>query len=379
MRLCPLLFLLLIRALLAGEGPAPPAYPLWDGQESVARYAERVGLPPTVTLECGNGVKLELVLIPAGKFMMGTPEPEVVDEKSYFRKIEWGIGLLTVSGSLLLVLMGSILARAIINRRRPQFSLARLLAMALAASVSVLSGMHWWHSAQALETAKVEYETLSYHYLYMVARLDEKPAHTVTLTRPFYMGKFEVTQKQYDQVTGWSNSQIKGKDLPEEAVTWNKAQEFCKRISGQTKRTVRLPTEAEWEYGCRGGTRTPYFSGDTFQALDRVAWYNENAKQTTHPVGQKDPNVFGLYDMHGNVWEWCHDWYEVDYYSKSPNEDPQGPAMGADRVLHGGYFGHYYPECRAANRRFDDGSGSGVTYFHFVGFRVVEELAFRAP
>ncbi len=368
MRLCPLLFVFLIRALSAGEGPAAPAYPFWDGQESVAQYAERVGLPPTEMLECGNGVKLELVLIPAGKFIMGTPEPEAVDEESYLKKIEVGIALLAVSGVVLLVLLGTIIVQAIRKWRRPQFSLARFLAMALAAGVAVLSGMHWRHSVQALEKAKVEYQAAKVRFD-EVAENDEKPAHPVTLTRPFYMGKFKVTEEQYQQVMGRNPSNLKGQDYPVRMMSWDDAQEFCKRLTAQTKWTVRLPTEAEWGYSCRAGTRTRYYSGDTDKDLDRVAWYEANSKGTVHPVGQKEPNAFVLFDMHGNVVEWCQDEYEDDYYSKSPTEDPQGPTQGGDRVVRGSSWLHDSWGCGAALRsRY---TPSDRKFNISFGFRVV--------
>ena len=138
---------------------------------------------------------------------------------------------------------------------------------------------------------------------------------------------------------------------------------------------MRLPTEAEWEHACRAGTRTAYYSGDTEADLGRAAWYEGNSKETTHPVGQKEPNRFGLYDMHGNVWQWCQDWYAEDYYAKSKAEDPEGPAQGAFRVLRGGswYFDPWV--CRSASRlRY--GPDIRVYYFGF-GFRVVVGVALR--
>ena len=137
MRCGPLLFLSLLGPVSAGEGPAEPAYPLWDGQEPVARYAERVGLPPTKTLDLGNGVNLELVLIPAGKFIMGTPEPEPVDEAAFHKQIVTGQALLAASVGVLLVLLGTIIVQALRRRSRPQYSLARFLAMAVAMGVTV--------------------------------------------------------------------------------------------------------------------------------------------------------------------------------------------------------------------------------------------------
>ena len=373
MRLWLLLYFLLLQSLLANEGMADPVYPLWDGQETVAQYAQRVNLPPTETLDLGNGVKLELVLIPAGKFLMGTPEPEAVDEEGFHKKIEVGIALLVVSGAVLLVLLGTIVVQAIRKRRRPQYSLARFLAMAVATGAGLLSGMHAWYSSQALETAKADYQAAQARFA--AAEPDEKPAHSVTLTRPFYMGKFEVTQAQYQAVTGQNRSAFKGQDNPVERVLWDDAQVFCMRLGRQTKKSVRLPTEAEWEYSCRAGTKTAYFLGDTESDLERVAWYEANARNTTHPVGQKEPNVFGLYDMHGNVWEWCQDWREGHFYSISPAEDPQGSAQGDNRVIRGGCFCNSPGGCKSDNRSGYDPETRSSGF----GFRVVVEPVSRTP
>ena len=260
MRLWPLLFYFLIRSLAAGEGPADPAYPLWDGEESVVQYAERVHLPPTETLDLGQGVKLELVLIPAGKFLMGTPEPEAVDEAGLRTQILLGQALLAAGAGVLLVLLGAVAVQAFRKRSRPKYSLARLLAMTAAAGVAVLSGMHCRYSVQTLEKAQTQFQAAQARF--DAASADEKPAHPVTLTRPFYMGKFEVTLEQYQAGIGVNTSHFKGQDCPIETVLGEDAQEYCKRLSLQTQRTIRLPTEAEWEYSCRAGTRTAYYSGD---------------------------------------------------------------------------------------------------------------------
>ena len=145
----------------AAEPPATPSYPLWDGQESVEQYARRAKLAPTQTLDLGKGVKLDLVLIPAGKFVMGTPEPVTVDEDAFRKKILLGQAVLAVGAGVLLVLLGTVVIRAIRQRRRPQYSLARFAAMILAASVGVLGGMHWWHSARGLAEAEAEYQAAS--------------------------------------------------------------------------------------------------------------------------------------------------------------------------------------------------------------------------
>ena len=375
MRVVSLFFLALAGSLPASELAPAPAYPLWDGSESVADYAQRINLPPTKTLDLGGGVKMELVLIPAGKFIMGTPEPAPVDEEGFHKKIVTGQALLAASAAALLVMLTVVVVRAVRNKRRPQLSLGRLLLVTVAAGGCVLSGLHWWHSVQILEKANAEYAGAKARY--NAANSYEKPAHPVTLTQSFYMGKFDVTQEQYQQVMGTNPSYFKGKDNPVEQVSWDGAQAFCKKLSEQTKLSVRLPTEAEWEYSCRAGTKTTYFSGDTDKDLDRVAWYSANSKNTTHPVGQKEANTFGLYDMHGNVWNWCQDWYGEDYYGKSTTENPQGRTHGAWRLLRGGSWGNgpMMDCCRSANRSADNPDARDIN----VGFRVVSVPAFRTP
>jgi len=374
MRLLPFILLALAGSLSAGE----PIYPLWDGQESIADYAKRINLPPTHTLDLGNGVKMELVLVPAGKFIMGVQAPPPVDEEGLRIKIMTGQALLAVSGVALLVMLIVIVLPTIVKRQWPKNSLKWSLMFILAAGIAVLSGMHWRRSAQTLEKAEIEYQAgLT---LYSTAVQSAAPAHPVTLTRPFYMGKFVVTEEQYQQVTGQTPSNFKVKDSPVVPVSWDDAQAFCKKLSMQTKETVRLPTEAEWEFACRAGTTTAYYSGNTDKDLDRVAWYRPESvanlqhalqfvyfsKYTVHPVGQKEPNAFGLYDMHGNVWQWCQDWYDVDYYGKSPIEDPQGSTNDGNGVSRGGSWNYNRNVCTSAYRHC---SGRSVREYDF-GFRV---------
>ncbi len=218
-----------------------------------------------------------------------------------------------------------------------------------------------------LRVARLEYAAAEARF--KCAFKNEKPAHPVSLAQPFYMGKYDVTQEQYQQLIGTNPSKFKGKDNPVETVSSDDAQEFCKTLTERTRQSVRLPTEAEWEYSCRAGTTTTYYSGDAEADLGRVAWYGVNSTNTTHPVGQKEANAFGLYDMHGNVWQWCQDWYGEDYYSKSPVENPQGPDQGTGRLLRGGgWSGNPSVDCRSAGREwlfFPLARGS------YVGFRVV--------
>jgi len=163
----------------------------------------------------------------------------------------------------------------------------------------------------------------------------ERPQHRVRITKPFYLGVYEVTQEQYEKVMGANPSEFLGPTRPVERVTWDGAVNFCRKLGQQEGKSYRLPTEAEWEYACRAGTTTQYGFGDDVSALGEYAWYNKNAK-STHPVGGKRANGWGLYDMHGNVREWCADWHAPGYYAVSPAEDPIGPDSGTTRVLRGG-------------------------------------------
>ena len=206
----------------------------------------------------------------------------------------------------------------------------------------------------------------------------EKPVHKVKITKPFYIGVYEVTQAQYEKITGKNPSHFKGPNRPVETVSWNDAQLFCKKLSEKEGVKYRLPTEAEWEYACRAGTKTEHYWGDEMDG--RYAWYSGNCERRTHDVGQKKPNAWGLYDMSGNVHEFCSDWFAMDYYDNSPEKDPQGPKDGTHRVLRGGSWGFICPcrggtccllsLCRSA-RRF----GFTLDYaLYYHGFRIA-----RAP
>jgi formylglycine-generating enzyme required for sulfatase activity len=193
----------------------------------------------------------------------------------------------------------------------------------------------------------------------------EKPQHRVQIARPFYLGATEVTQGQYRAVTGENPSSFKGSDdLPVEQVSWNDAIAFCNKLSEREGlkpyylgggaqsggEGYRLPTEAEWEYACRAGATTRFSFGDADTSFGEYAWFDGNSASKTHPVGQKRPNAWGLFDMHGNVWEWCWDGYDEKYYATSPGVDPPGPSGAADRVNRGGCWDYYPQVGRAANR-----------------------------
>ena len=300
------------RVINASEKPMSQ----WDGKESCVDYAKRVGLESTLTLDFGVDEKMEMVLIPAGKFLMGSPLTEEL-------------------------------------------------------------------------------------------RVEDEPQHEVTITKPFYMGKYHVTVGQFRKFVaatmylteaekdgkGWVWNGTKGEerlgaswknsgfnqadDHPVVLISWNDAREFVKWVGGQTGKAVRLPTEAEWEYACRAGSKTEYCNGKGVEALKKVGWcsYDETlggAGGTKH-VGIFQPNAWGLYDMHGNAWQWCQDWYGG--YSKESVVDPSGAANGVGHVLRGGSWFLSPARCRSASRVKLGLGGRGDD----LGFRLVLVPAFRLP
>jgi formylglycine-generating enzyme required for sulfatase activity len=197
-------------------------------------------------------------------------------------------------------------------------------------------------------------------------------AHQVTLTQAFELGQHEVTQEQYEAVMGTTPSHFKGSQNPVEKVSWADAVEFCRKLSElpaekKAGYVYRLPTEAEWEYACRAGTTTKYSFGDDASKLEQYAWYDKNSDRRTHPVGQKKPNAWGLYDMHGNVQEWCQDWLG-DYPSDSIT-DPTGPASGFGRVLRGGAINDQSWYVRSATRNYSQ-PDLRSNFYGCLGFRL---------
>ena len=207
---------------------------------------------------------------------------------------------------------------------------------------------------------------------------DPGSTRKVTITRPFKLFSVPMTQALYRQLLGENPSHFKGDTRPVETVSWFDAVRCCNAFSsalglpaayriqgsevcwaGLNHPGVRLPTEAEWEYACRAGT-----TGDYAGNLDEMGWYDQNSGKQTHPVGQKKPNPWGLYDMHGNVWEWCWDWRDAKLEGGT---DPVGPASGSSRVFRGGSWGRFAFRCRAANRYGYYPSGCGNN----IGFRAV--------
>lgn len=181
----------------------------------------------------------------------------------------------------------------------------------------------------------------------------ESPAHRVTISKPFYLGKYEVTQAQWMAVMGVNHSNFKGDNNPVDQVSWDDIQTFIHKLNAKEgHKRYRLPTEAEWEYAARAGTQSVFSFGNDVTSLGQYAWYLGNAKDSTHPVGQKQPNQWGLYDMQGNVWEWVADWHEQNYYQNSVSTDPQGPYKRTHRVYRGGGWSGSAWYCRPACRSY---------------------------
>jgi len=195
----------------------------------------------------------------------------------------------------------------------------------------------------------------------------EKPKHQVTVS-DFYIGKYPVTQKQWVAVMGSNPSHFKGDNLPVENVSWDDAQEFISKLNAATGKKYRLPTEAEWEYAARGGIKSKGFEYSGSNRVDDVAWYGDNSGWETRPVGTKSPNELVIYDMSGNVWEWCNDWYGD--YSNTAKTNPQGPSSGSYRVLRGGGWRYDARRCRVSIRN----SSTPVNRNDEFGFRLASVL-----
>ncbi len=281
MKTIPVIAILCFGAALAEN---EDSWPAWDGKETVATYAKRAKLDPTLTLDL-DGVRWEGVLIPAGSFLMGSPPGEAKTDKE----------------------------------------------------------------------AAIEKQ------------------HKVTITAPFYLGKYELTQEQYAKVMGSNPSKAKGDKLPVHGASWQEAQDFCDKASKLVKRSVQLPTEAQWEYACRAGTTTAYHSGNTIEDLNKVGWHNGNSGGKPHAVGELQPNAWGVYDMHGNIREFVR-----DLFADAPlgdATDPTGPIEGdvKNHVVRGGAFTANAAtalNCRSASRRPTENLGA-------TGFRIMVPVQVR--
>jgi len=273
------LVLALVCVVMSGCGDLKPEteiYTKWpfDAAEAKRRQAETaraLGVPVEQDIDLGNGIKITMVLIPAGEFMMGSPEKPTTEE------------------------------------------LAKLY-----------GGAAQWYER-------------------------ERPQHRVRVTKPFWIGKTEVTQAQWQAVMGANPSTTKGALNPVEQVSWNDCQTFLTRLNEKVARKgFRLPTEAEWEYACRTGAATQYHFGNGKEQLSDYAWWDGGTSGKTHAVGLKKPNVWRLHDMHGNVDEWCLDGY--GNYASGTQTDPTGLTGSAERVFRGGAVASEPRGCRSASR-----------------------------
>jgi formylglycine-generating enzyme required for sulfatase activity len=290
----------LLQAMLFGVGCVT------DGAHGADEAVGKTHQPKTMTLDLGKGVTMKLVLIPAGKFMMGSKLSPAEDVSRY-------------------------------GADEPYFAL-------------------------------------------------EHPRHQVTISKPFYIGVYEVTQPQFTAVMGFEpwkdpaqNAKMLtklGPDYPASWVHWHEATEFCGKLSKAVGRKVSLPTEAQWEYACRAGSETAFCFGDDPSKLVEYAWLSGNmvdgdkSKSYARQTGHKKPNAWGLYDMHGNVWEWCRDWFDKDFYASGNDVDPVNTIEAKCATVRGGSWYNDACHLRSSSRN----NWYGPTYRHYnVGFRVVVE------
>ena len=200
---------------------------------------------------------------------------------------------------------------------------------------------------------------------------DEGPVHHVTISEAFYLGKYEVTQKQWHEVMGYNPFHFKGDDLPVDIELWNVVQVFIEKLNEkESTDKYRLPSEAEWEYAARAGTTTRYSFGNEYSKLGEYAWYSENSGDKIHPVGKKGANPWGLYDVHGNVWEWVQDTWHDTYNGAPDDGSAWRDGVSAIRVLRGGSCLNNANGCKSANRFYYN---PGDRY-HFLGFRLLKEV-----
>jgi formylglycine-generating enzyme required for sulfatase activity len=214
----------------------------------------------------------------------------------------------------------------------------------------------------------------------------ERPSHRVVITKPFLIGMTEVTVGQFKKFVEASSYQTEAEkvkemrtylnpghpmtdDSPASSISWNDAVAYCNWLSGREKATYRLPTEAEWEYACRAGTTTQYSFGDDVELLKQYGWYAKSSDGGSQWAGKKLPNAFGLHDMHGNLFEWCQDYYSSTWYAQTPSDDPSGPSSESNRVIRGGNWRSTAYFCRSAFRLFSSQADRGPTR----GFRCVRE------
>lgn len=263
--------------------------------------------------------------------------------------------------------------------RPPRFDLVPAAVVVLATTLMSLPGCNQRNSAPPPETSttapappRVGLVPLT-NMVFIKAGTFIRIRQPVTITHDFWLGKYEVTQAEYAAFMGKNPSHFQGdSNRPVEKLSWFEAEAYCAAVNARERQAGRLPTgyeyrlpsEAEWEYACRAGTTNWFSFGDDSQAADGFAWTLENSGSATHSIGLKRPNPWGLYDMHGNVWEWCRDWFAP--YPANPAVDPVGPASGKFKVFRGGGWNQEIQFARSANR-FMMSPSNGI---YFVGFRV---------
>ena len=329
------------------------SYPLWDGRQSVSEYAELTGLDISRVIDLGNGVTIEFRLVPAGKYIMGVEEPDQ----------PWVWGSITGLFAVIIVVMVAFVIIRSIRRHRFQYSLRWLVGVVLVIAGGEYAFIKWYKADIAQGTWAPPFS----------------PAHEVTINRPFYMSKCEITQGQYEKIMNDNPSNNIGDKLPVDLVSWCDAREYCRILTEKSGVKVRLPSESEWEYACRAGTRSLYYNGETESDLALIAWYDENSKYKTHSVGQKKANAFGLHDMLGNVAEICEDDWHYDYKMAPSNEHPwvENARLG-DIVVRGGSFSESAIDCQCAARHGGlvnwRGETRKVRFIGNQGFRIVMEL-----
>jgi hypothetical protein len=234
--------------------------------------------------------------------------------------------------------------------------------------MTVLGGTGWWDGDRKLSLARGEFEAAQ--ALYAEATDEEKPSQAVVIREPFYMGKYEVTQEEWLQVMKDNPSYARCSRMPVDQVSWNDTQTFIEKVKGLTGQDVRLPYNAEWEQACRAGTSSRFHSGEGDTDLAAVGWYESNSEDKMHLVGLKSPNGFGLFDMHGNAWEWCHDYLEEKNNPSEPVSDPAWPSPESLHYLRGGAWNLDPGSCRSASCFWCYSDYRGDAY----GFRVVVSI-----
>jgi formylglycine-generating enzyme required for sulfatase activity len=388
--LSPLTTALLLLATTApsAEPSSHPwtVYEAWPFDATEAKHrqqetAKALGIPVKKTITIGKDpsgkpVTMDFMLIPAGTFVMGMPEPVAPAEPT---DDVW-IGWLVFSGGLAAVvsMLALVFYRANRDRRRLQFSLRGLLLVMIAAGVMAMGAsrvikvrenekLYW----QAMREHVAERKSYAAMLMTSQAVRGETP-HRVTITRPFYLGMTETTQPAWQAVVGNNPSLSKGPNLPVELMNWHDVQKFLAKLSSETGHTFRLPSEAEWEYACRAGSRSRFGFGDNEAKLGAYAWHKANSGGSTHPVGGLRSNAWGLHDMHGNVFERTQDWHGD--YPSGLQINPTGPKKGFGRVSRGGSAVSGPVRCRSAHRRGNHPNDKSSA----MGFRVVLEIPLGA-